>query len=63
MENYQKVRLCTDKYIDEGVSVGQIGYIIEVYENSHYEVEFSNPKTGVTIALIVVSESEIELAM
>jgi hypothetical protein len=36
-----------------------IGYIIEAYEDGHYEVEFSDRKTGVTLAQVVVGETEI----
>jgi hypothetical protein len=57
--NYSRVKLLTDKYINEGVSSGSVGYVIEVYDNG-YELEFSD-KNGVTIALFSVAPDEIEL--
>jgi hypothetical protein len=58
---YSRVRLLTDKYQSRGVSVGAIGFIIEVYGDEAYEVEFSDKK-GITIALIAIPQDEVELA-
>jgi Domain of unknown function (DUF4926) len=55
---YSRVALVTDKYANEGGSIGMIGYVIETYHGSNYEVEFSDDK-GVTIAQLVVDESEV----
>lgn len=62
MKQYSRIRLLTDKFREEGVSLGDIGYIIEVYPDGNYEVEFSDSSTGVTITQIVVKESDIEIA-
>jgi len=51
----------TDKYQSEGVSTGAIGFIIEIYGDEAYEVEFSD-KNGITIALIAIPQDEVELA-
>ena len=59
MKLYAQVKLLTDKYDD--IDVGAIGYIIEIYENDMYEVEFSNPQTGETIAQTVIPSSDIEV--
>jgi hypothetical protein len=59
--NYTQVVLLTDKYSEEGVGAGSIGYIIEVYTDQDYEVEFSNQE-GITIAQIVVGQDEIASA-
>lgn len=59
--NYSEVRLLTDVYQSDGLSKGAIGYIIEVWEEGVYEVEFSNPD-GTTIALLALPESDIELS-
>lgn len=59
-ENYSRVVLQTDHYEDQGVKTGDIGTIIELYDDGEYEVEFSN-NTGITIALIAVREDEIAL--
>lgn len=62
MEQYSRVRLLTDKYKDEGVLKGHIGYIIEVYGEGNYEVEFSDSQTGITIAQFVALDEDMELA-
>lgn len=62
MELYSRVKLCSNKYEDKGVSTGTIGYIIEIYDDLNYEVEFSNRLTGETIAQIVIHEDELEVA-
>lgn len=59
-EQYSEVTLLTNKYQEEGVSKGAVGYIIEVYNENAYEVEFSN-SDGITIAQIVVSADEIQV--
>ncbi len=61
LENYSRVRLLTDKYQSEGASCFEVGYVIEVYPDRKYEVEFSDPN-GITTAQIVTSEEELELA-
>lgn len=60
LPNYARVRLTTNRYSDDGVAHGAIGYIIEVYDDA-YEVEFSAPD-GTTIAQIVVNRDEVERA-
>ncbi len=65
LPNYSQVRLLTDQYIKEGVKAGDIGYIIEIYDEktnyTAYEVEFSR-RDGTTIAMIILRREEIELA-
>jgi len=60
-ENYSRIRVKTDRLGHEGIRSGDIGYIIEVYEDGNYEVEFSD-ENGVTILLTVLAEYEFELA-
>lgn len=61
LKNYSTVMLLTDRFIEEGVKTGDIGTIIEVYNNGEaYEVDFSDEK-GITIAQIVVQENELKL--
>lgn len=55
--NYSEIKLLTDKYSDEDVSINQVGYVIEVYDVG-YEVEFSDGD-GNTIAIFSVKEGEI----
>ena len=60
MKQFQKVRLKTDKYINDGIKKGDIGVILEDYDGKNYEVEFSDKK-GITIALFAFPEEDIEL--
>jgi len=62
MQIHDEVYLQNNNYAHEGVLTGSIGYIIEVYADGNYEVEFSNPATGETIAQLVLSESDIKAA-
>ena len=55
---YSRVRLLVDRYQGEGADVGAFGYIIEVYPEGNYEVEFSDSE-GITYAQLVVTEQEI----
>ena len=59
IENYTRVCLCTDRFRDKGVGCGALGYIIEVYDDGAYEVEFSD-SNGATIAQVVAREEELE---
>ena len=61
LKNYDRVRLVTNDYENEGVSDGAVGYIVETYDDGVYEVEFSDPE-GTTLALIALRESELEFA-
>lgn len=58
---YSRVVLTTDRFQADGVTVGMTGYIIEVHDENHYEVEFSD-QNGVTIAQVVVNEADIASA-
>lgn len=58
VENYTRVKLLTDSYLQDGVGIGSIGYVIEICPSEKYEVEFSD-KNGVAIAQIVVGPDDI----
>jgi hypothetical protein len=60
LPNYSRLRLVTDRHRPEGVDYGAVGYIIEVYSDADYEVEFSDDQ-GITVAQIVVRGEELEL--
>ncbi|WML46715.1 DUF4926 domain-containing protein [Neobacillus sp. PS3-34] len=49
MKQFDQVRILKD-IPDEGISIGQIGYILEVYDDYHFEVEISDCK-GQTLFL------------
>jgi hypothetical protein len=59
MKQYQTVRLLTDKYMDEGIRRGDIGVILEDYQDGHFEVEFSDVN-GITKALFAFPKDELE---
>ena len=60
MQLYSRVRLVTDRFRSEGVEPGDLGYIIEMFDEDAFEVEFSDAN-GITIALIVARHDEITL--
>lgn len=57
IKNYSRIKMISDKYIDEGIKSGDIGCIIEVYDDEFCEVEFSG-KDGITWALETISTKE-----
>ena len=57
IKNYTRIKLTTNKYEHEGVYVGMLGYIIELYHDGKYEVEFSDTN-GITVAQLVLDESD-----
>ena len=61
MKQFQKVRLITDKYINDGIKKGDEGFILEVYDENNFEVEFSD-SNGITIVLCSFKKEDIELA-
>jgi hypothetical protein len=54
-------RLTTDRFLDEGVGAGAIGFIVDVFADG-YDVEFSRPEDGTTIALLFLKPADIEPA-
>lgn len=61
LDNYSRVLLLTDRYQSEGAQCFGAGYIIEVYPENKYELEFSGPD-GVTTAQIVADGNKLQLA-
>lgn len=60
LQEYSRVRLLSTAYRDEGLELGALGYIVEVYDDA-YEAEFSDER-GNTIAQVVLREGEVESA-
>ncbi len=58
LNNYSRVRLLTDRFVSEELRCGATGYVIEVYGDGKYEVEFSDAN-GISVAQIVASETEL----
>lgn len=59
LPEYSRVRVVTDKYAKDGVPEGTTGYVIEVYDDGSYEVEFSDPETGSTFAQLVIAHEHV----
>lgn len=55
---YTAVAMVTDAYAAQGVRIGMVGYVIERLADDAYEVEFSDPATGVTIAQLVIGAAD-----
>ena len=60
LPNFSRVKILTDKFQNRGVYAGDVGYIIEVYDENNYEVEVSDAN-GITIALFAAKTDEIQL--
>lgn len=58
---YSRVRYIGLPNTQEGLSRGDIGYVIEEYGDGNFEVEFSNPD-GTTKAQAVIAGCDLELA-
>jgi hypothetical protein len=58
LKPYSLVQLLTDRYQDRGVSAGEVGTILEVYDEA-YEVEFSGDD-GTTVAWFAVPQDEVK---
>ena len=56
---YTRVRLVSDRNAHRGAPQGMLGYVIEVYGNGQYEVEFSDPATGRTVTQVVVASEDV----
>jgi hypothetical protein len=58
---YDRVRVVTSRFEDEGVPLGTVGYVIEEYADGNLEVEVS-ATDGSTIAEFVAAQDDLELA-
>jgi hypothetical protein len=61
LKPYDKVRVISDRFREEGAPRGTIGYIIEQWRDDVFEVEVSR-EDGTTIALFAAKEDGLELA-
>jgi hypothetical protein len=59
LQPYTVIRLTTDRYQDQGVCLGTLGVILEVYGEEAYEVDFSDEQ-GNVIGWFAVEQSEVE---
>jgi hypothetical protein len=61
LELFDRVRLTTDRYAADGARRGDIGYIVELYDDGAYEIEISD-SDGTTVALFAAQPDEVEPA-
>ena len=61
LPQFSAVRLTTNRFLDEGVGRGTLGFILDVYDDG-YDVEFSRPEDGSTIALLFLKAADVEPA-
>ncbi|HET8522843.1 MAG TPA: DUF4926 domain-containing protein [Thermomicrobiales bacterium] len=54
------IRLLSHQHQTVGVGAGSVGVVVEDWADGSYEVEFSRPDSGETIAILTLQESEIE---
>ena len=62
LSEYSRVKVITNRLAGEGIREGMLGYVIEEHGDGNYEVEFSDPATGNTLAQLVLSEDEMVAA-
>ncbi|WP_214402031.1 DUF4926 domain-containing protein [Pseudonocardia lacus] len=55
------VRLTTDRYATDGARRGDIGCVVEIYDDGAFEIEFSDDD-GVAPALFAAQPDEVEPA-
>lgn len=60
MNQFDWVRVVKD-LPEEGIIKGQIGCILEVWDENHFEVEISNPSNGFTLFLGALSREVLEV--
>jgi hypothetical protein len=58
---FDRVKYLGREIVEEKIKSGDIGYVIEIYDDGSFEVEFSN-LDGTTRGTIVLAEHEIEVA-
>jgi hypothetical protein len=58
-KQYERVRLRSDRFANDGAKSGNLGFVIEIYEDGSCEVEFSDAN-GITFAQIVAQPEELE---
>ena len=58
LKPYTIVKLVTDRYRDQGIDLGALGTILDVYGDEAYEIEFSRDD-GTTIAWFAVLQNEV----
>jgi hypothetical protein len=59
LEQYKNVKLVTDKYIEQGAHIGDIGTIIDIYDRectTVYDIEIHHPLKEKYSTLLVLRE-------
>ncbi|MDN3015716.1 DUF4926 domain-containing protein [Paenibacillus sp. BSR1-1] len=61
MKQFDKVRIVQD-IPEKGITKGHLGYILEVYDDNHFEVEISD-RNGITLFLGALSRDFLEVVI
>ncbi len=61
MKQYTKVKNINDNYKKNWIKKWDIWYIIEIYKNNNYEVEFSDEDTWIDYAQVVIDWKNLEI--
>jgi len=58
---YDRVEIVTDRFAEEGVTPGMVGYVIERWDSDAFEVEVMR-NDGSTLAQFVANSSDLRLS-
>lgn len=58
---YDLVEIVSSQFAESGVMQGTRGYVIEDHGDGSFEVEISDPTTGVTLATIVAKAADLRV--
>lgn len=58
---YSKVRIITNRYEKNGISIGSIEIILELYNTGDYEVQFFDKNGDLSNVFFSVGETDIVL--
>lgn len=59
INQFDRVRLITDRFVVQGAMRGAQGYVLEIYEDGALEIEVSGADGG-TVAIFVAQPYEVE---
>ncbi len=58
---YDKIKMITNKYLKDNVTLGTVGIIIDDYGNNYFEVQFYDESWKETINFFAVKGDDFEL--
>jgi len=57
---YSKIRIITDKYSTDGVPLGTVGTVLDVYDSGDIEVQFEDAEGNSTDIFFAVCIEDVE---